>query len=105
MGKRNYEIFKRYLRKIGGLSRADDSTIGRRAVLATQVANCERDGEVLLAQSGTDCDGRDWESGQTVPAIPRAIEHTIDQAYDWADGPISAWIEPPSNPPYFHASH
>lgn len=105
MSKQQYEVFKRYLRKCGQLPRADDSTIGRRAALVAQVANCERDGEVLIARSGTDCDGRNWESGTIVPAIPRAIEHAIDHAYDWADGPTSAWIEPASNPPYYHVSH
>lgn len=58
---------------------------------------CTENGKIAIVTSGMDCDGIRY-SGQVhlVDAIPVIVNHNIEEANKWADGPIYHYIMKPS---------
>jgi len=50
------------------------------------------DGFVYFYQWGRDCDMCEADSVRKRAAVPMAIEHEIDQIYEWAEGPTRTAI-------------
>jgi hypothetical protein len=83
---------------IGGYDdpRRDESQIAVRARLYKHIDQKTVDGVVSLNQSGMDCDCVRATYGDIVPVkSKRAIEKSIDQIYQDAEGPQSVWIDFP----------
>lgn len=65
--------------------------------LRQRIADCAEDGQILVIESGRDCDGVEY-TGRTrlIEATPAAFRALDDEIAEWADGPYELSVARPS---------
>ena len=68
-----------------------------RVELAARIAMCAEGGQVLVIESGRDCDGVEYDGRcHTIDATRAAFDDLDARLGDWADGPYSLSVARPS---------
>lgn len=98
MKNRHKRIVRRTMKK--AMMMMDQNHIGfleEKAQMKAAISSMEENGEIALVNRGMDCDGCAWENSVTIlPAILTVVLKHQDDAFKWADGPMSFRIERPS---------
>lgn len=86
-------IFKRIAKNAGLVD-----PLEQKAIFAQRVRDCAEDGMVVIVSNGMDCDGVRYTGSKSglIPAVPTVVAKEMDLIYEWADGPVSAWVYAPS---------
>lgn len=79
------------------IASAHEATQARRNFIA-RISECNEGGFVAIYSSGMDCDCSSWENRRhrVVPATVKDVEEAFDDILNWADGPMSLWVDRPS---------
>lgn len=67
--------------------------LANRAALKQRIEEEAQDGLVTVVQAGTDCDGYRYRHSSNIPALVMAYVRHENNIYDWADGPVSVYLE------------
>lgn len=75
-----------------------DARINERAALVERIRECAEDGRILVVESGMDCDCVRYAGLlRSCPATVRDFYALHDQVMRAAEGPVSLFIDRPSN--------
>lgn len=95
MTKRDRKLLSQLFRKLRFASAKEDP-LAIRQVFAEQVRCCSQGGTVAVVFGGMDCDGVEFGNRvRVVQAVPVVVNKEIEEAYEWADGPLSYRLEYP----------
>lgn len=88
---------KKLSKLFGRLNAGEIDWLQERKLLADRIMLCAENGKIAVVQSGMDCDCVEYDGQVTIlSATVPAFVARHDKVADWADGPFSLRIVPPS---------